>query len=215
MPYIKHNLKKLFFSRTFWLLTFSDIFTWGFYAIISILSGIYLEGKLGENIVKIVGVGGFIYYVIRGSLSWPISRILDKISSDKDEIVVLSVGCILMGSPFLFYPLISSANQYFFLQLIFSLGVAMNLTPWRKLFATNLVEGKEARVYALYEMMNSFFVAITIFFVGQVANTSRYHFDIIMMSLGLLIMIGGFWASLVITDRSRKSLKNGLQSNDM
>lgn len=211
MPYIKHVLfNKMFFSKTFWLLTFSDVFTWGFYLIIATLSGIYLEGKLGDDIVKIVGIGGAIYYVIRGLLQIPISRVLDKLKSDKDEIVVLSIGCILMGLPFLFYPSITTPGQYYMLQVIFSLGVAMNLNPWRKLFATNLQVGKEAREYAFYDMINSMFIAVSIFFVGQIANINQQYFDLMMMSLGMLVMCGGFWAALVATDNSRRSAKKAV-----
>lgn len=207
MPHIKYFLfRKLFFSKTFWLLTFSDVFTWGFYFIIGTLSGIYLRDRLGEDIVSIVAIGGAIYFVIRGLLQIPISRVLDRLESDKDEIIVLSVGSVLMGLPFLFYPLITSATEYYILQVIFSLGVAMNLNPWRKLFATNLEVGKEARGYAFYDMINSLFIAVSILFVGQVANINQVYFDLVMISLGLLMMTGGFWASLIATDNKRKSL---------
>ncbi len=207
MPHIKYFLfRKLLFSKTFWLLTFSDVFTWGFYFIIGTLSGIYLRDRLGEDIVSIVAIGGAIYFVIRGLLQIPISRVLDRLESDKDEIIVLSVGSVLMGLPFLFYPLITSATEYYILQVIFSLGVAMNLNPWRKLFATNLEVGKEARGYAFYDMINSLFIAVSILFVGQVANINQVYFDLVMISLGLLMMTGGFWASLIATDNKRKSL---------
>lgn len=207
MPHIKYFLfRKLLFSKTFWFLTFSDVFTWGFYFIIGTLSGIYLRDRLGEDIVSIIAIGGSIYFVIRGLLQIPISRVLDRLESDKDEIIVLSVGSVLMGLPFLFYPLITTATEYYILQIIFSLGVAMNLNPWRKLFATNLEVGKEARGYAFYDMINSLFIAVSILLVGQIANINQVYFDLVMISLGLLMMTGGFWASLIATDTKRKSL---------
>jgi len=215
MPYIKHYLfRRLIFSKTFWLLTFSDVFTWGFYFIIATLSGIYLEEKFGEDIVSIIAIGGAIYFVIRGLLQIPISRVLDRMQSDKDEIIVLSIGCIFMGLPFLFYPSITTPMQYYILQVVFSLGVAMNLNPWRKLFATNLEVGKEARGYAFYDMINSLFIAVSVFFVGQVANVSQHYFDLVMISLGLLVMTGGFWASLIATDDKRKSLNQGQEESE-
>jgi len=209
MPFIKHQIfGKLIFTKTFWLLTFSDLFTWGFYLIIATLSGIYLEHKLGDDVIKIVGIGGAIYYVIRGVLQLPISKVLDRIKNDRDEIFVLTLGCVLMGLPFLFYPTLTSANQYYVLQVIFSLGVAMNLNPWRKLFATNLEAGREAREYAVYDMVNSLFIALSIFFVGQIANINQFYFDVVMVSLGLLVMTGGLWAALISTDEKRKSANN-------
>jgi MFS-type transporter involved in bile tolerance (Atg22 family) len=206
MPFIKHHaFGKLIFTKTFWLLTFSDLFTWGFYLIIATLSGIYLEHKLGEDVIKVVGIGGAIYYIIRGLLQLPISKVLDKIKNDRDEIFVLTIGCVLMGLPFLFYPTLTSPNQYYVLQVIFSLGVAMNLNPWRKLFATNLEVGREAREYAVYDMVNSVFIALSIFFVGQIANISQFYFDVMMVTLGLLVMTGGLWAALITTDKNRRS----------
>lgn len=208
MPYIRRLFKGTgLFSRTFWLLTFSDIFTWGFYLIISALSGIYLQDKLGEDIVKIVGIGGAIYYITRGLLQIPVSRILDRIKNDEDEIIILSIGCMLMGLPFLFYPMITSAGQYYLLQLIFGVGVAMDLNPWRKLFATNLNTGKEAREYATYDMANSIFIAIAVLTVGEIANINQFYFDMMMMTLGLLVMMGGVFSALIFTDRERRSNK--------
>ncbi len=208
MPFIKHQVfGKIVLNKTFWLLTFSDLFTWGFYLIIATLSGVYLEGKIGDDIVKVIGIGGAIYYVIRGFLQLPVSWLLDLIKYDRDEIVVLSIGSILMGLPFLFYPAITNQEQYYVLQVIFSIGVAMNLNPWRKLFATNLEQGREAREYAIYDMINSLFIAVAVYIVGQVANINQFYFDIVMVSLGLLVMIGGMWAALIFTDERRRSAK--------
>jgi hypothetical protein len=206
MPFIKHQVfGKIILNKTFWLLTFSDLFTWGFYLIIATLSGVYLEGKIGHDIVKVIGIGGAIYYVIRGFLQLPVSWFLDLIKYDRDEITILALGSILMGLPFLFYPAITSPGQYYVLQVIFSLGVAMNLNPWRKLFATNLDHGKEAREYAIYDMINSVFIAGAVYIVGQIANINQFYFDVIMVCLGLLVMLGGLWAALIFTDESRRS----------
>lgn len=188
-------------------MTFSDLFSWGFYLIIATLAGVYLENVFGDDVVKIIGIGGAIYYVMRGVLQIPVSGILDRVKSDKDEIVILTLGSILMGLPFLFYPAITEPIQYYILQIIFSFGVAMNINPWRKLFATNLESGKEAREYAVYDMVNSFFIAGAIFLVGQVANINQFYFDIVMVILGLLVMSGGIFSALILTDDKRKSQK--------
>lgn len=206
MPFIKKNFaNRVITNKTFWLLTFSDVFSWGFYVIIAAISGIYLDGKLGDDVVRIVGVGGTIYYFTRGILQIPIGTILDRIKADKDEILTLTVGSVLMGLPFLFYPLISDPIHYYVLQFIFSIGVALNINPWRKLFATNLDTGEEGREYAIYDMINSFFIGTSILLVGYIANISEFYFDAVIVALGVLIMFGGVWSALVFTDKSRKS----------
>lgn len=206
MPFIKKNFaRRVVTNKTFWYLTFSDVFTWGFYVIIATISGIYLENKLGDNVVRIIGIGGTIYYFTRGLLQIPIGSVLDRIRKDNDEIITLTIGSVLMGLPFLFYPIISSPVHYYILQFIFSFGVALNVNPWRKLFATNLDMGEEGREYAVYDMINSMFIGIAVLIVGMIANISHFYFDVVIVSLGVLIMFGGVWSALVFTDKKRKS----------
>lgn len=83
-------------------LSLSDVFTWGPYTIISLLTGLYLSSKLGQDVVQFVGVGTSIYFFTRALLQIPVGVLTDRLKSDKDEIFFLFSGVLLMGFPFLF-----------------------------------------------------------------------------------------------------------------
>jgi MFS family permease len=197
--------KKLSVNKVIIYLTLSDVFSWGPFTIVSMLAGLYLASKLGEDIVKFVGIGTSIYFLTRAMFQVPIGLITDKYRHDKDEILILFVGVLLMGVPFLFYPFIEYAYQYFILQFIFGLGVSLNVTNWRKLFALNLDAGREGINYGIYEMVMSISIAILSIFGGIIANKGGLYFDTVMSAAGIIMMLGSTWIIFIYKLENRQS----------
>lgn len=196
-------LKKL--NKVIIFLTLSDVFAWGTYTIISALTGLYLADKLGENTIQFVGIGTSIYFLTRAITQIPLGRITDKYKNDKDEILILFVGTILMGTPFIFYPYIQLPYHYFLLQFVFGLGVALNVTTWRKLFALNIDGGREGRQYAMYETIISACTAIFGVIGGVIANLGPIYFDMVVSFAGVFIMFGSIWILFIYRYEKRKS----------
>lgn len=194
-------------NKVVFYLTFSDVCTWGPYTILTTMGGIYLEDKLGKNALEIIGIGVFVYFITRAALQIPIGMITDKIKRDRDEIISLTVGNVLMGLPFVLYPEISSAFFYFVLQFIFGVGTAMNLVNWRKLFAKNLDKGKEGFEYGFYEMILSFATAIFTAIAGIIADSGSNYFDWVMRFSGMLMMSASLWAGMIYFVHRRKSAR--------
>lgn len=198
----KNTLK---LNKVIAFLTLSDIFTWGLYLIISALVGIYLSEKLGTDAAAIIGIGVAIYYLTRGISQIPIGMYTDSISKDRDDIIFLTLGNLLMGIPFLFYPLIQTEYLYYFLQIILGFGASMNLVNWRKIFAKNLDKGKEGLEYGMYDTIMSFSMVVFSLTAGLVANISESYFDMVMITVGVLTMTSGFWAIAIFFVKNRKS----------
>lgn len=204
--------KKLFITkysinRVIWYLTLSDIFTWGLYFMINSIVGIYLENKFGGHALEYIGIGAAIYYLAKGGLQIPIGLITDRIKKDKDDIVFLLLGNILMGLPFFFYPVMQSALPFFILQFILGLGSAMNLVNWRKLFAENLDKGREGYNYAVYDTIMSIAGAIFSLAAGYIASISQVYFDLVIVGIGALMLSSGIWVILIYFVNNRKSNK--------
>lgn len=198
-----NKIRKL--NRVVVLLTLTDMFTWGPLIIISALAGIYLGRKLNTDVVDIVGIGTAIYFLTRAIFQLPLGYITDKIERDTDEIIILSLGVILMGLPFFFYPNITQPYHFYILQFIFGLGVSLNVTNWRKLFATNLDQGKEGKQYAFYETLMSLSTAILSTLVGIVANLGDTYFDMVMRGSSVLIMLSCIYVASIYFVTHRKS----------
>ncbi len=205
---IKSMFEKLRkFNRIVLYLSLSDVFTWGPYTLISMLTGLYLSTKLGQDVVEFVGVGTAIYFFTRSIFPIPIGILTDKYRKDKDEIMTLFSGVILMGFPFILYPHITTEYQYYFLQFLFGLGVSLNVTSWRKLFALNIDLGREGRQYSIYEIIMSFSTACISIVGGYIANLGPIYFDLVMSLAGGIIMLGGIWSILIYLYEKRRSNK--------
>ncbi len=206
-----HGKKTLYskyaINRVIWYLTFSDIFTWGLYMVITTIVGIYLQNKLGGSALEYIGIGTAIYYLAKGGIQIPIGMITDRIKKDKDDILFLLLGNILMGIPFFFYPLLQSPLPYFILQFVGGLGAAMNLVNWRKLFAKNLDKGKEGYNYAVYDTIMSIAGSIFSVAAGFIASVNQVYFDLVIVGIGGLMLSSGIWVILIYFVNNRNSNK--------
>lgn len=198
-PYSKLN-------KVLTLLTLSDIFTWGFYVMVSSLAGIYLAKKIDGQPETYVGIGVAIYLISRASAQIPLGILTDRLKKDIDEITFLSIGNVLMGISYFCYPLITSPGVYYFLQFIFGLGASMNLVSWRKLFAQNLDKNKEGIGYATYESAMSLSTALFSACAGFIASLSLKYFDLVMSSAGFLMMLSSVFALSISFVKNRKSI---------
>lgn len=202
---VKNPVYKGPLNRVIALLTFSDIFSWGIYFILSTIAGIYLAGKLGANVLEIVGLGNAIYLLTRATVQIPIGAFTDRLKNDHDEIALLGLGNVFMGLPFILYPLIEDFPIYLGLQFIFGLGAALNLVTWRKLFAKNLDLNQEGKQYATYDFINSIAGAIFSVIAGVVANLSAAYFDLVIFGFGLVMIASSIFPLLIKYVSDRKS----------
>lgn len=196
---------KLNLSKVIWVLTSSDIMVWGTASIGAPLVAIYLTSKFGELTVQYIGVATAIYFVIRGLSQLPLGILTDKIKSDIDEITLLIAGSVLMGTPYLFYPLVSEPWHYYLIQAFIGLGASLNLNNWRKLFAKNLTKDREGQTYGFYETIMSLSTALFGLLGGYISSINAEIFEIVIMSLGVMIIVGGLINVGIYTVNNRKS----------
>lgn len=199
------NIPKLNISKVIWFLTASDIMVWGTASIAAPLVAVYLTTKFGDATVQYIGVATAIYFLVRGLSQIPLGIITDRIKSDIDEITLLVVGSVIMGTPYLFLPLVSEPWHYFLIQAFIGLGASLNLNNWRKLFAKNLNKNKEGQTYGFYETIMSLSTALFGFVGGYISNINKVVFEAVIMSFGIMIIIGGIINAGVLTIKNRRS----------
>lgn len=186
-------IKHLRINQTILLLTVNDVFTWGVYNAINVLVGIYLTEKLNMLATEVVGIGVGILFLTRSVVQIPMGLIGDRLHTERDEVIMLMWGNILMGLPIILLTQVTAAWHYYLLQIVFGIGAAMNLVDWRKLFAKNLDKGREGLQYAVYDSIMSLSIALIAVSGGVVANISEKYFDIVIAGVGLLICLSNIW----------------------
>lgn len=194
-----------YINRVIVLLSFSDIFVWGTIAMVTPIIGIFLSSKFGDQTVLYVGIATACYFLARAIFQIPIGLISDKIKKDKDEIVILFLGCFIMGIVYVLIPFITAPWEYFVLMSIEGLGASMNLNAWRKLFASNLDKGHEGVGYGFYETIMSLSTAAISLIGGYFSSLSHESFKIVLICIGLAIIFGGVISGSIINIKKRKS----------
>ncbi len=201
------SIYKIFFAnKVVWFLTMSDVFTWGLFLIINALIGVYLENRLDMKVESIIGVGIALSYAARAASQIPIGMLADRTKSDRDDIFFLFLGNLFMGITFLCYPIIENKYHYFGLQILFGLGSALNLVNWRKLFARNLDLDKEGLEYGAYDTIMSLFMIVFSVGAGYVASLSEHYFDLVMITIGVLMITSTLWPAMIFREKNRRSI---------
>lgn len=206
MEYTRRLLmEKAGVNKVILYLTLSDVFTWGMYVIVSAFTGLFLQTKLQMDVVEIVGIGAACFYIARVLFQIPIGMLTDNIKKDRDEIILLMLGNLLMGLPLLLYPFIQTAVFFYFLQFVIGIGASMNLVNWRKLFAANLDNGRSGRAYAVYDTIISLSIAILGIFGGQLAGLGEESFNGVIYFSGMVMIVSSLWPGLIfLGDRKSK-----------
>lgn len=192
-------------SPIIFFLTFADIFTWGTYNIVMSLAALYLAQNMpGEDIVRMVTVGVAIRFITRGLLQIPFGLIADKIKKNFDEIIFVGVGIILMSAAIIGLTFVTTANQYYFIEVIMGAGASLNLVNWRKLFATNLHKDTEGVSYAIYDTAISFSIALFTFISGLVASSGEDYFDLVMRLSGVIMFLSNVWIMVIYINEKHR-----------
>jgi MFS family permease len=196
---------KEYINRVIFFLTISDIFTWGTIAMGTPLIGIFLSTKFGDQTILYVGIATACYFISRAIVQIPIGLISDKIHRDNDEIIILFLGCFIMGIGYILIPFITEPWQYFLIMSIIGLGASMNLNSWRKLFARNLDRNHEGVGYGFYETIMSLSTAIISLIGGYFSSLSNVAFEIVLITIGIAIIFGGLLSGSILKVKNRKS----------
>ncbi|MEI7578642.1 MAG: MFS transporter [bacterium] len=201
----KHHIPYTKINRSIILLIFSDMHTWGGYLVMTFLAGLYLETIFGNKTAEYIGIGSAVFFITKAIMQIPVGILIDKIKTDKDEILLLALGSTLIGLALLAYPLIFSLSSFVILQLVLGLGYSFNVTSWRKMFAKNVDEGKEGREYSIYDTIISFSTAILTALAGTIASRDRDSFSLVFLGLGIFSIIGAFYALALFLVKRRKA----------
>jgi MFS family permease len=169
------------------------------------LIGIFLQDQFKEKTVFYVGIATAIYFLSRSVFQIPVGLLSDKIKHDKDEIIILMLGCFIMGLMYILIPFIREPWEYFLIMAFEGLGASMNLNTWRKLFARNLDKSHEGVGYGFYETIMSICTAIISIVGGYFSSISNSVFAIVLVVIGGAIIFGGLFGGLIISIHNRKS----------
>lgn len=194
------KLIDIHFNSIVRILTFSDVFLWGGYYMMSALVAIYLEQKIQMNEIETISVGFSIYLVSRSLAQIPIAEILDKHRSYIDETWAIMLSCVIGGICIISYIFITQPWHLYLIQFVFGIAVALNLPAWRKTMAKFIDKGYEALEYSLYDIINSLFVAVLTAIGGYIVQ-SYGGFEALFIVAGSIAILGSIVTMFLLRNR--------------
>ena len=189
--------QKRMISPIIFLLTFTDIFTWGGVYIFMSLISLYLAQKFDVDVVRMAGIGVGLRFLFRALFQLPMGILADRMKKDNDEIIFIGFGMSVMAAAIISTTFINSPAQYYILEAFMGLGAAFNVVNWRKLFARNLEKGKEGISYAVYDTAISLCIALFTMSAGVVANSGEDQFELVIFWTGIVMLASNIWVILI------------------
>lgn len=175
-------------------LTISDFAILSGMSFLAPIFPVFVIDNIKGGSLEVVGFATGIHVFIRAILSLPVARYLDKKKGDLDEYYTLIFGSALLAISPLFYLIVSTPMELYFIQIVYGIGYAMAFPSWMSLFTRHAEKEREGSQWAVYSFVTSVGMAIASALSGFVAT--KFGFQAIFWMIFAITIFGT--ASLAI-----------------
>lgn len=133
-------IHKTIVNKVIRTLILSDFFLFFSLGLLTPIFAVFVMENIG-NKIEIVGFSVSCYWIMRGILVIPLSRLMDKLRGEVDEYFFMAIGTFLTAVIPMFYIISTEPWHIYLLQAINGFANAMAVPAWRILF-TNHVDKK-------------------------------------------------------------------------
>src|SRR3989344_6445805 len=96
-----------------------------------------------------VGAATGIFWLTKAILQMFVGKYLDVRQGERDDVVIMALGHVIMGLTPFFYLSIETVSGLYFIQFILAIGGALAVPPWFILFSRHLDKNKEGFEWSL------------------------------------------------------------------
>lgn len=132
---------------------------------------IFVEGIGGS--LSTAGTAYSVYCIVAAILVFIFGKFEDKF---KNQEALIVVGYFIMCLAYIGYLFISKPLHLYIVQMIFGIGVAVNLPVYRGVYSRNLDRGKYASEWGIWDSITYLFWGISSFVGGFIADMFGFRF---------------------------------------
>ena len=190
-------------------LVVSDFFINSGFSIFAPVFAIFVTKQIQGGSLEVIGFAAAIFQVFKVCFQIPVSRILDKTRSQKDDFYSMVFGSIIIGIiPFLYLMATESIHIYL-IQALYGIGAAFSIPPWYAIFSRHIDKMKENVEWS----MDS--IAIGISGAGAAALggflAQRFGFHIVFFIGGVVAIFGAVQQLMIFKDIKKKVSAGGVK----
>lgn len=126
------------------MMVMADIIFYAGWGLITPIIAIYIIGNVKGGDVGMVGIAGGIYLILKSIIQIPLAYYLDKRQGEKDDYYFLIAGMAIVSLVPLGFIFISLPWHLYFLQVVYSFGMALIIPSWSGIFTRHIEKRREA-----------------------------------------------------------------------
>lgn len=131
-------------SKVIKVLILSDVSILTGLGFVAPIFAIFLTQNIKGGNVEVAGFAAAIFWIVESIAMIPFGRYLDKKGGEKDDLFFVGFGNFLVALSVLGYLFSSLPWHIYALQVIYALGMAMNLPGYTAIFTRHIDKGHEA-----------------------------------------------------------------------
>jgi MFS family permease len=164
-------------------LILSDLFILGSFGLIQPIFAIFIMNEISGATVVAVGIAETIQLVVKSVFQIIVGKWADEESGNRRELAALIVGSILQSLVPLGYLVFHNLSEFYILQVIYGLGLALAYPGWMVVFTRYTREDRAGYEWGVYNTTVSLGTAIAATLGAYLADLYGFHSLFIVVSL--------------------------------
>jgi len=156
---------------------------------------IFLTNQILGGDIKVAGYAAAIYLIVKSLVVIPFGKYLDKNHGEKDDLWFIVIGNTLGAIAVFGYIFSSQPWHIYLLQVIYAVGMGMNVPAYSAMFTRHIDKGKEAFDWSVRSCLIGLGAGVAGALGGIVA--SYFGFKTLFVGTGIFIFLSAFSPFLI------------------
>jgi len=167
---------------------------------------IFLTDRIqGGGNIEVVGYAAAIYWIFKSLVVIPLGQYLDRNHGEKDDLWFIIIGNLLAALAIFGYIFSSLPWHIYLLQVVYALGMGMNVPGYTAIFTRHIDKGREALNWSVRSCLIGIGAGVSGALGGIIAN--RFGFNTLFIGVGIFILLSAFLPFLISKEMMPKDKK--------
>jgi len=167
------------------ILIISDFYLVAGDGLVAPIFAIFLTDRIQGGNIKVAGYAAAIYWIVKSLVVIPFGRYLDRNHGEKDDLWFVVIGNLLAALVFVGYIFSSLPWHIYFLQVVYAVGMGMNVPGYTAIFTRHIDKGREAFDWSV----RSALIGVGAGVAGAVGGLVASHFGFTALFVGTAVFI--------------------------
>ena len=136
-------------NRIVAFLILSNFFIESSFGFIAPVFSVFIIEDIPGGTLAVAGFAASVYWIAKSVIQIFIARILDRIPGERDDLIALVIGHLIMGGAAFLYLLVQTPLHIYGVQFILAIGGALAIPSWYAMFSRHIDKLKEAFEWSL------------------------------------------------------------------